>query len=194
MKKNELLRNIGFTTIPVCLVIYGISFYLSGGSIWAAFIPVILLTASIHSNVMKYKDDINIEKAGFTKHLFQIQRVFDLVTPNDSISPSLCLEIENDKYLLLNGQWLYDSEIYGDGAKNNYDSESDIFNCHTGSSSFPSSEFELWVSNLDRKPHRIVTKGEYIEPEVVSWETPEKYYDKMFAVISRSEINKEKKA
>lgn len=187
-----MLRNIGLTTIPVCIVIYFIIFYLFQSSLLAFFISAILLVLSISSNVRKYRSDIKIETAGFHKNLYKAQNAFHLVAPNDSVSPSLCLEIANDKYLLLNGQWLYESDLYGGEAGDFYDSESEIFNCHTHTFSFPATVFELWVSKLDGTPQKIVVKGEYIEPKVVSWKTPEKHCNKMFALINRSEIKKEK--
>jgi hypothetical protein len=188
MKKSDLIRNIGFTSVPLSLVIFGAGWLIFHHIIFAAILPVIFLFASIKSNIGKYKDDKKKEKAGFTKHTFSVRKAFDLAAPNDSIGPSLCLEVDDNKFVLLNGQWLYESEIYGEDAQKFHDRESHFFNCHLNPHSFPASEFELWISRLDDEPHRIIVKGAYIEPEKVTWQTPENFWHKNFAIIDKSEI------
>ncbi len=58
--------------------------------------------------------------------------------------------------------------------------------------SFPSTEFELWVSNLDGRPAKIVVIGEYLAPKEVSWPTPEKYKNCQHAIIDKKEVNAER--
>ena len=188
MKKQEILRNIGFTTIPLCLVIFVISWLIFRNLIGASILPLIVFIASVYSNIGKYFEDQKRSIVGVTKHKFKANSAYDLIAPNDSVAPSLCLDIGNDKYLLLNGQWLYNDEIYGDESKKYYDEESDIFNCYNKPFSFPSTEFEIWISKLDNQPEKIVVLGDYIEPKEVKWSTPEKYYKDRFSVINKSEL------
>jgi hypothetical protein len=194
MKKNEIVKNISLVTIPVCLVLFVLG-WLVFRNIWgAAVIPVILFAASLRSNIGRYFDDIKRDEAGVTKRKFKAVRAFDLLAPNDSVGPSLCLDIGDDKYLLLNGQWLYEDEIYGEGVHKYYDGESDFFNCFVAPHSFPATEFELWISNLDDQPCRIIVSGDYLEPEEVTWPTPENYHTAQYAIIDKKEITTENPA
>ena len=194
MGKNEILRNIATTTIPISLVLFGLGWLVFRNAIGAAVLPLILFVASLYSNISKYHNDIRKDLAGVTKKIFKATKAFDLLAPNDSIGPSLCMEIEDGKYLLTNGQWIYDESIYGEDAKEYYDEESDIFNGFKPPYSFPSTEFEIWVSNLDGKPSKIVVLGDYLKPKEVNWPTPEKYCKYTHSVIEKKEVNTERKA
>lgn len=188
MKEKEIIRNIGIGTIPLCLGIFAITWIISRNVIVSAIIPILLFFVSVYSNIGKYFDDKKREKAGVIKLKFNSIKVYELIAPNDSVAPSLCFEINENKYLLLNGQWMYDKEIYGKEAEKYYDSESDIFNCYKKPFSFPANEFEIWISSLDEQPAKIVVLGDYIEPEQVGWRTPKKYCNKQFAIIDKNEL------
>jgi hypothetical protein len=190
MTNKEMIRNIGFTTIPVCLVIFGLGWLLSRNIIIASILPLTVFLLSLYSNIGKFKDDIRKERAGFTQKAIKIKNAFELIAPNDSISPSLCLQLDDENCLILNGQWLYESETYGEEARKYYDEESQLFNGHLPPYAFPSSEFDLWISNLTNKPHKITVQGEYIEPMEVAWKTPEISYNQEHTFMRLSEIKK----
>ena len=194
MKKTEILRNIVSTTIPISLVVFGLGWLVFRNPIGAAVLPLILFVASLYSNIGKYHDDIKRDSAGVTKKMFKATKAYDLLAPNDSVGPSLCMEIEDEKYLLMNGQWIYNENTYGEEARESYDEESGIFNGYRPPYSFPSTQFEIWVSNLDGKPSRIVVLGDYLEPKEVDWPTPEKYCKCTYAVIEKEEVNTEMNA
>ncbi len=189
MKKNEILRNLATATIPICAVVFLAGWFIFRNVVGAAILPIVLLVASIYSNIGKYYEDIKRDIAGITKKKYKATKAYELIAPNDSVDPSLCMEIEDDKYLLTNGQWIFDDEIYGENASNYYDEDSDIFNCYSFPYSFPSTEFELWISKLDGRPIRIVVLGEYLAPEIVNWPTPEKYCEDNHVVIDRTEVD-----
>ena len=69
-----------------------------------------------------------------------------------------------------------------------YDGESDFFNCYVDPHSFPATEFELWISKLDDQPSRIIVSGDYLEPQQVTWPTPDKYLTSQYATIDKEEI------
>ncbi len=193
MKKTEILRNIATTSFPISLVIFGFGWLVFKNLIGAAVLPAILFVASLYSNIGKYIDDIKRESAGFMKTKFKVTKVFELLAPDDSVGPSLCMEIDDDKFLLTNGQWIYDEDIYGKDAKKYREGDSsDIFNGYLPPYSFPSTEFELWVSHLDGRPAKIVVIGEYLAPKEVSWPTPEKYKNCNHAIIDKKEVNAER--
>jgi hypothetical protein len=188
MNKQELIRNVGIVTIPVCIIIFAIGWFIFRNIIGAAILPLLLFIASVHNNFSKYFDDKKKEAAGVIKRKFKSRKAYDLVAPNDSVAPSLCIEIEDNRYLLLNGQWLYDEETYGEESREYYDEESETFNCYRKPFSFPSTEFEVWISNLDKQPQKIIILGDYIEPKEVRWSTPEEYCNEKFAVIEKHEL------
>lgn len=190
MKKKEIIRNIALGTLPLCAVLFLPVWLISRSILAASVMASLLFIASLYSNIGRYFDDQKREKAGVTRHTFKTEKVYELNAPDDSVAPSLCFDIEENRRLLLNGQWIYEDNIYGDNAKEFYDAESDIFNRYTAPYSFPADAFEIWTSNLDGRPLRIVVSGDYIEPEQVSWPTPEKYLRKQFAVIDKNEIEK----
>jgi uncharacterized membrane protein len=188
MKKQELIRNIGLATLPLCLAIFTAAWLLFGNPVIAGTLAVVVLAASIYNNFSNYFHEKKREASGVTRHRFKIKKVYQLVAPNDAAAPSLCFETQDGKCFLINGQWIYNEETYGEGAKKYYDADSDIFNCYNKPFSFPSSEFEVWVSNLDNKPYKIVILGDYMEPGETEWKTPGKYYYKSFAVINKEEL------
>ena len=188
MKKSEIFKNIMTVTIPVSLVIFGLGWLVFRNLTGAALLPLILFVASLYSNIGKYHDDLKRDSAGVTKKMYNATKAYELMAPDDSVGPSLCIEIEDEKYLLFNGQWIYDENIYGDDAGEYYDEDSDIFNGYTPPYSFPSTKFEIWVSNLDDEPSRIIVLGNYLAPEEVSWPTPEKYCDCTHAEIEKEEV------
>lgn len=189
MKKQELIRNIGLVTIPVCIIIFALGWFIFRNTIGAAIFPLLLFTASVHNNFGKYFDDQKKEAAGFVKHQFKSRQAFELVAPNDGVGPSLCIEIEDNQFLLLNGQWLYDDETYGEESREYYDEEIETFNCYKNPFSFPSTEFEVWISIFDKQPNKIIIFGDYLEPKGVRWPTPEAYCNERFAVIEKHELN-----
>ena len=190
MKKTDILRNLTTTSIPVSLAIFGLGWLIFRNAIGAAVLPTVLFAASLYSNIGRYYDDIKREAAGVTKKKYKARKAYELLAPDDSVGPSLCIDIDDGKYLITNGQWIYDEAIYGEDAKEYYDEESDIFNGYHSPYSFPSTEFEIWVSNLDGSPSKIVVLGEYLSPKEVDWPTPEKHYKSSHAVITKCEIEK----
>jgi hypothetical protein len=188
MKKIEIVRNIGLATIPICLAVFVLGWIVFDNVIGALVLPIIIFLLSLYSNIRKFYKDKERDKAGFIKHRFKATKAYILIAPNDYVAPSLCLETENGKYVLLNGQWLYDEAIYGEESKKYYDEDSDIFNCYNAPFSFPCTEFELWISKLDDDPFKILVMGDYIEPEEVNWKTPEKFYDNKYAIIEKDEV------
>ncbi len=163
---------------------------LSRSIIIASILPLSVFLLSLYSNWGKFIDDIRKEKAGFTQKTITIKNAFELIAPNDAISPSLCLQLDEENCLILNGQWLYASETYGAEAPQYYDEESPILNGHLPPYAFPSSAFDLWISNLTHKPHKITVQGDYIEPIEVAWNTPELSYNREHTVMRLSEIKK----
>lgn len=190
MKKNEIVGNLVTTTIPISLVLFGLGWFVFRNAIGASVLPLILFVASLYSNIGKYHDDIKRDSAGVTKKIFKATKAYYLLAPNDSVGPSLCMEIGDDKYLLTNGQWIYDENIYGKDAREYYDENDDIFNGFRPPYSFPSTEFEIWVSNLDGKPSKVVVLGDYLKPKEVNWPTPEKYCKCTHTVIERKEVQR----
>ena len=189
MKKQEIIKNIVIATIPTCLILFGIGWFIFRNLIAACILPTIFFITSLHSNIGKYLDDKKREAAGVTKHRFKTEKVYELDAPNDAVAPSLYFETRDGDCLLINGQWIYNEETYGEGAKEYYDSEGDdFFNRYKKPYSFPATEFEIWVSNLDNEACRIVVSGDYMEPEATNWKTPEKYYYKRFTLIDKSEL------
>ena len=59
-----------------------------------------------------------------------------------NLGPNLAIDIGDDKILYLQGQWLYDSEIYGANAPEN-DEGDDSYSGHPAPHSFPSFEFKI---------------------------------------------------
>ena len=190
MKKAEIPRNIVIATVPICLIVFAIGWFAFDNVTGALVLPIIIFLLSLYSNIGKFFKDKERDKAGFIRHRFKAAKAYDLIAPNDSVAPSILLELEDEKYLLLNGQWLLDQDIYGEESKQYYEEDSDIFNGYKEPFSFPATEFELWVSKLDDEPCKIIVLGTYIEPAEVTWKTPEQYYDRKYAVIDRDEIKK----
>ena len=188
MKKAEILRNIVLATIPISLIVFVIGWLVFDNVTGALVLPAIIFLLSLYSNIGKYFKDKERDHAGYLRHRFKAAKAYDLIAPNDSVAPSILLEIEDGKYLLLNGQWLLDQDMYGEESKKYYDEDSDIFNGYQEPFSFPATEFELWISKLDDEPFKIIVLGTYIEPAEVTWKTPEQYYDSKYAVIDRDEI------
>ncbi len=189
MKKTEILKNLAAATIPVSLALFGIGWLVFRNVAFAAALPIIFFTASLRSNICKYRKDIKRESAGVTKKKYKATRAYELLAPDDSVGPSICMEIENDKYLLMNGQWIYERNMYGEDAREYHDEESDYFNGYNPPYSFPSTEFEIWVSNLDGQPSNIIVLGEYLAPTEVNWPTPERYWRNSYTVIDKAELN-----
>jgi hypothetical protein len=188
MKKDELLKNLSTVTIPASIVIFAIVFLISKKPYVASAITLLFLSASIYSNIGKYREDKKRERAGFTQYKFRTNKVYEMVTPGD-LGPALCFEIENERYLLLVGQWIFDGKMYDDKARPFLDEESNYFNGYKEPYSFPSREFEIWTSNLDGKPVKINILGEYLEPEKINCDVPQNFLDKRFGVIERNQIN-----
>lgn len=189
MKKTEIIRNLATATVPISLVLFGIGWLVFKSMLAALVLPVILFIASLYSSIGKYLDDIKRTSSGVTKRKFSATAAFELMAPDDSVGPSLCMDIGDGSYLLINGQWIYDDEIYGEDARKYFDQESDIFNGYQSPYSFPATEFELWLSNLDGKPMKLVVSGDYLTPRPVSSPTPEKYWRCSHAIIDKDEVD-----
>lgn len=110
----------------------------------ASVLPIILFAVSLISNMRKYYHDIRKDQAGYTKHTYEVKNVYELFNLNNAYNPSLCLDIGHNKYLILNGQWLFCNNIYGEDLISYKDGDGDIFNGLQHPYSFPSTKFELW--------------------------------------------------
>lgn len=191
MKKKEIIRNIAAGTIPLCAILFLFVWFISRSILAASIMAVLIFIASLYSNIGRHFEDKKKEKAGVTRYTFKVEKVYQLDAPDDGVAPSLCFDIDENRCLLLNGQWIYEDYVYGDNSKEFYDAESNIFNCYRAPYSFPANAFEILISNLDDRPVKIVVSGDYIEPEPVNWPTPKKYLKKQFVIIKKSEIEKE---
>ncbi len=189
MKKKELFKNIVFGTIPTCLIIFVFLMMISHKHLLkASVLPIILFAVSLISNMRKYYRDIRKDQAGYTKHTYEVKNVYELFNLNNAYNPSLCLDIGHNKYLILNGQWMLNNAIYGEDLARDKDHDDDIFNYLKNPYSFPSTKFELWISNLDNEPSQIKVLGNYIVPKQVNLQTPTKYGAMPFTVIDQNEL------
>lgn len=188
MTKNRLFKNIAFTSIPTSIVIFAILYFITKNINLSVIVPVLFLGASGYSNFAKFKQDIRRQATGISKQQFKSEKVYDLITTGD-LGPALCFELGNEKYLIVNGQWIFDPDIYGEEAQKYHEEDSTFFNGYKRPFSFPAKEFEIWTSDLDGNPIRLNIIGEYLEPEEIQCELPPKFADLRFAVVSAKELN-----
>lgn len=188
MTTKRLIKNVALTTIPTSIALFSAIYFLTKNINWAVSIPALLLGASVYSNIVKFKKDKSRQAAGISKQIFKSEKVYDLITEGD-LGPALCFELENEKYLLINGQWIFSPDIYGDEMQKYYLEDSIYFNGYSSPYSFPARQFEIWTSEVDGKPIRINITGAYLEPEKIPCELPRKFADKYLALLNKEEIN-----
>lgn len=78
--------------------------------------------------------------------------------------PNLAIDIGNERILYLQGQWLYDCDIYGAASPEN-DEADELFNGLPTPHSFPSSEFTISRLPNSGEVLRIQVSGDHVRPE-----------------------------
>ena len=146
-----------------------ISAEISNYAKWAGWIggialSVPILVALIPSSRKQMKLAIRDHDEQVVQEIHVINpRVIEVAMVGNT-GPNLAIDLGDETILYLQGQWLYDADIYG-AAVSQDDEGDELFNGLPAPHSFPCSEF-----TISRLPHsgevlRIRVVGDYLQPE-----------------------------
>lgn len=136
---------------------------------WAGWIVGIALGIPILVAIIPYsRKQQKLATRDYETQLVQEIRVTDPrvieVAMVGNIGPNLAIDIGYDKILFLQGQWLYDCQIYGAQSPEN-DEGDELFNGLPAPHSFPCSEFTISRLPSTGEVLHIHVAGDYLSPE-----------------------------